>query len=124
MRQALDAFQQALDGDGDTITPDFQFHLLIAQATENRYFADLMSHLGSAIIPRTRINSARFAQEGRAVYLARVQREHEDIYGAILRQDAAAARTAMRTHLGNSRERLRRAHRTSKERHPDLAVGH
>ena len=55
MRQALDAFQQALDGDGDTITPDFQFHLLIAQATENRYFADLMSHLGSAIIPRTRI---------------------------------------------------------------------
>ena len=74
MRQALDAFQQALDGDGDTITPDFQFHLLIAQATENRYFADLMSHLGSAIIPRTRINSARFAQEGRAVYLARVQR--------------------------------------------------
>ena len=92
MRQALDAFQQALDGDGDTITPDFQFHLLIAQATENRYFADLMSHLGSAIIPRTRINSARFAQEGRAVYLARVQREHEDIYGAILRQDAEAAR--------------------------------
>ena len=71
MRQALDAFQQALDGDGDTITPDFQFHLLIAQATENRYFADLMSHLGSAIIPRTRINSARFAQEGRAVYGAR-----------------------------------------------------
>ena len=109
MRQALDAFQQALDGDGDTITPDFQFHLLIAQATENRYFADLMSHLGSAIIPRTRINSARFAQEGRAVYLARVQREHEDIYGAILRQDAEAARAAMRTHLGNSRERLRRA---------------
>ncbi|MNT10766.1 FCD domain protein [compost metagenome] len=67
-----------------------------------------MSHLGSAIIPRTRINSAKFAQEDRAAYLARVNLEHEDIYSAILRQDAEAARAAMRTHLSNSRERLRR----------------
>lgn len=51
MRRALDAFKAALDSGGDTITPDFQFHLLVSQATDNRYFADLMSHLGSAIIP-------------------------------------------------------------------------
>ncbi|CAB3865539.1 FadR/GntR family transcriptional regulator [Achromobacter anxifer] len=109
MRRALDAFRSALDTSGDTVTPDFQFHLLVAQATGNRYFADLMSHLGSAIIPRTRINSAKFAHEDRAAYLERVNLEHEDIYGAILRQDAEAARAAMRTHLSNSRERLRRA---------------
>ncbi len=109
MRRALDAFRGALDSGGDTVTPDFQFHLLVAQATGNRYFADLMSHLGSAIIPRTRINSAKFAHEDRAAYLARVNLEHEDIYGAILRQDAEAARAALRTHLSNSRERLRRA---------------
>ena len=42
-------------------------------------------------------------------YLARVNLEHEDIYSAILRQDAEGARAAMRTHLSNSRERLRRA---------------
>ena len=109
MRRALDAFKGALDGGGDTVTPDFQFHLLIAQATDNRYFADLMSHLGAAIIPRTRINSAKFAHEDRAAYLARVNLEHEDIYNAVLRQDAEGARAAMRTHLSNSRERLRRA---------------
>lgn len=109
MRRALDAFKGALESGGDTVTPDFQFHLLIAQSTDNRYFADLMSHLGSAIIPRTRINSAKFAHEDRSAYLARVNLEHEDIYGAILRQDAEAARAAMRTHLSNSRERLRRA---------------
>lgn len=108
MRRALDAFKSALDTGGDTITPDFQFHLLISQATDNRYFADLMSHLGSAIIPRTRINSAKFAHEDRPAYLARVNLEHEDIYSAIVRQDAEAARAAMRTHLSNSRERLRR----------------
>ncbi|KAG0933592.1 hypothetical protein G6F31_016283 [Rhizopus arrhizus] len=71
MRRALDLFRSALETGGDTITPDFQFHLLVAQSTDNRYFADLMSHLGSAIIPRTRINSAKFAHEDRAAYLAR-----------------------------------------------------
>ena len=108
MRRALDAFKSALDSGGDTITPDFQFHLLVSQATDNRYFADLMSHLGSAIIPRTRINSAKFAHEDRPAYLARVNLEHEDIYSAIVRKDAEGARAAMRTHLSNSRERLRK----------------
>ena len=68
-----------------------------------------MSHLGSAAIPRTRINSARIAEEDREQYLARVNLEHEDIYNAIARQEPDAARAAMRTHLSNSRERLRRA---------------
>jgi DNA-binding FadR family transcriptional regulator len=109
MRRALEAFKSALENDGDTVSPEVQFQLLVARATDNRYFADLMSHLGSAIIPRTRINSAKFAHEDRAAYLARVNLEHEDIYSAIQRQDAEAARAAMRTHLSNSRERLRRA---------------
>ncbi|MDQ8030937.1 GntR family transcriptional regulator [Bordetella genomosp. 1] len=109
MRRALDEFKGCLSHGGDTVTPDFRFHLLVAQATDNRYFADLMSHLGSAIIPRTRINSARIAHEDREQYLARVNQEHEDIWQAIARQDPEAARAAMRMHLSNSRERLRRA---------------
>lgn len=109
MRVALDQFRAALAPGGDTVTPDFQFHLLVSQATQNKYFAELMSHLGAAIIPRTRINSAKLAHEDREQYLARVNLEHEDIYEAIRRQDAESARAAMRTHLSNSRERLRRA---------------
>lgn len=108
MRTALDSFKANLKDGGDTITPDFQFHLAVAQSTDNRYFTELMSHLGSAIIPRTRINSAKLVQEDRGQYLARVNQEHEDIYDAIVRQDADSARAAMRTHLSNSRERLRR----------------
>ena len=42
--------------------------------------------------------------------LARLSREHEEIYEAIARQDSDAARAAMRLHLTNSRERLRHAH--------------
>jgi DNA-binding FadR family transcriptional regulator len=108
MREALDQFRAALVPGGDTVTPDFQFHLLISQATDNKYFAGLLSQLGAAIIPRTRINSAKLADEDREQYLARVNLEHEGIYEAIRRQDAESARAAMRTHLSNSRERLRR----------------
>ena len=94
---------------GGTVEADVRFHLLIAEATENPYFVDILSHLGTTIIPRARLNSAQLLLDKPDSYLERVNREHEDIYDAILRQDAEAARAAMRTHLSNSRERLRRA---------------
>jgi GntR family transcriptional repressor for pyruvate dehydrogenase complex len=109
MRAALDAFEANVGGAGDAVSPDFRFHLAIANATGNRYFADIMSHLGSTLIPRTRINSSRVAREDLAQYLRRVNREHEEIYQAIARRDPESARAAMRIHLTNSRERLRRA---------------
>lgn len=109
MREALDSFLKAAHGT-DAVASDFQFHLQIAQATGNRYFTDIMTHLGTSIIPRTRLNSARIAHDDREHYLARLSREHEDIYEAIARQDSDAARAAMRLHLTNSRERLRQAH--------------
>ena len=82
----------------------------IAKATGNRHFADLMTYLGTMIIPRTRINTANNAPEGRLNYLRRVHGEHEYIYNAIRNQDVDAARAAMRTHLANSKDRLRKAH--------------
>ena len=109
LRVALDALQAAATSGGDTVAPDARFHLLIAQASGNRYFHDILSHLGSNIIPRARLNSAKLAQDEPAIYMERVNREHEDIYNAIARQDPESARAAMRTHLSNSRERLRRA---------------
>ncbi|MDE3738087.1 MULTISPECIES: FadR/GntR family transcriptional regulator [Pseudomonas] len=109
MREALDTFHKAAHRT-DAVASDFQFHLQIALATGNRYFTDIMTHLGTSIIPRTRLNSARIAHDDQQHYLARLSREHEEIYEAIARQDAEAARAAMRLHLTNSRERLRQAH--------------
>jgi DNA-binding FadR family transcriptional regulator len=113
MRRALDAFARSIDAPDDAVNPDFEFHLQIAAASGNPHFADLMRHLGTVIIPRTRLDTARFAREDRPEYLRRVGREHEDIYAAIARRDGDAARAAMRTHLSNSRERLRRAHESA-----------
>lgn len=109
LRAALDNFQRCAREGQPTVASDVQFHLLIAQASANRYFHDILSHLGTNIIPRARLNSARLGKDDPVVYMERVINEHEDIFNAIARQDPESARAAMRTHLSNSRERLRRA---------------
>ena len=109
LRETLDGFQAAARNGQETVDWDVKFHLMIAQASANRYFHDILSHLGTNIIPRSRVNSATLTQDDPAIYMDRVSREHEDIFNAISRQDPESARAAMRTHLGNSRERLRRA---------------
>ena len=114
MRQALDDFERNVAVAGDTVAPDFRFHLQIAQATGNPYFADIMSHLGTTIIPRTRITAIR-NYDRRGEYLSRVNREHEEIYAAIARRDPESARAAMRIHLTNSRERLRLAQEAAQQ---------
>lgn len=93
----------------ESVEADVKFHQLIAQATGNRYFVEILGDLGNAIIPRSRVNSAHLAQVDPTAFFERVNREHEDIFHAIERRDAEAARAAMRTHLSNSRERLRQA---------------
>jgi GntR family transcriptional regulator, transcriptional repressor for pyruvate dehydrogenase complex len=109
MRQALDAFQANMADGGDTVKPDFHFHLQIAYSTGNRYFADIMSHLGTNTIPRTRVNAIQDSTV-KMQYLRLVSDEHRSIFEAILRRDPEGSRAAMRAHLTSSRERLRRAH--------------
>ena len=109
MRRALDTFRERLASGGETITPDFQFHLAIAKATGNHYFSDILSHLGPSLIPRSRIPTNERQPEQRE-YLVRISNEHEDTYNAIVRHDSEAARAALRNHLGNSRERMRSAY--------------
>ncbi len=108
MQAALAAFELALANDSDAVPSDFDFHLEVARATGNRHFADLMRYLGTRIIPRTRLDTTHSASEGRLSYLRRVHNEHESIFNAIHHQDPDAARAAMRTHLSNSRDRLRK----------------
>ena len=116
MREVLDALRQSESHGGDAVASDFQFHLCIAEATGNTYFSDIMNHLGTSLIPRTRVNSASIADDDQKHYLERVNLEHEDIYDAIARGDSDAARAAMRLHLTNSRERLRRVHVSAEAR--------
>ena len=109
MQAQLDAFAEAIEADSDALPSDFQFHMEVARATGNRHFADLMNYLGTMIIPRARVNTPSSAPEGRLAYLRRVHGEHESIFSAIRNQDVDSARAAMRTHLANSKDRLKKS---------------
>jgi GntR family transcriptional regulator, transcriptional repressor for pyruvate dehydrogenase complex len=86
MRAALDDFARHLAAVGETVAPDFRFHLAIAQATGNRYFSDMMGQLGSAVIPKTRVSASWLTVEHRAQHLMKVNQEHQDIFAAIERR--------------------------------------
>jgi DNA-binding FadR family transcriptional regulator len=113
MRAALNAIETTSRMGGDSVAADLQFHISVAQATGNRYFVDILTQMGTALIPRNRIDSAGIAHADPKAYVALVNLEHESILDAISRHDADAARAAMRMHLSNSRERLRRANETA-----------
>ena len=109
MRQAVATFEEGVARGEKSVEADYQFHLQIALATHNKYFEDFYRHLGTSTIPRTRLDTSRFSPEPGQSYLMRTNREHENILDAIARQDPQAASAAMRMHLTNSRERLKRA---------------
>ncbi len=108
MRLALATFEIAVEKGMDAVGADFYFHREVARATQNHHFMDLLQSLGTAVIPRGRLANPLFMSPERQAYLRRVNLEHESIYNAIAEQDVEAARAAMRTHLSNSRDRLKR----------------
>lgn len=107
MRKALDGYQASLGNSERCAEEDARFHRLIAEATDNTSFTEIMKHLGDAMIPRTRLH----AVEHEGVDLARLghiaNQEHEAIFNAINRQDPDAARAAMWLHLTNSLDRFK-----------------
>lgn len=115
LQQVNAAFLAALAKGESNTTHDFRFHQLIAESTGNRYFKDFIAHLGKTLIPRNRLRRMRLSKEAQASLLIRLEQEHRDICNAIDRQDADAARTAMRMHLINSRLRLQHLLEQEKE---------
>jgi GntR family transcriptional repressor for pyruvate dehydrogenase complex len=108
IRRAIEAFSLAVQEGRHAVDADLGFHSALAQATGNPHFKALLTAIGSQGIPRSRLAKQDPLDAGRLAYLQRVQQEHEAIYNAIEAQDPEAARAAMRTHLSNSRDRLRR----------------
>jgi GntR family transcriptional regulator, transcriptional repressor for pyruvate dehydrogenase complex len=109
LQTALASFEQAVSRGEDAAQADFQFHHAIAAATQNSRFVEFMNALGTHAIPRARLNRIADDDAEKVAYLHRVQLEHESILAAIKNRDVEAARAAARTHLSNSRERLKRA---------------
>jgi len=109
IEEALKRFEHASDTSG-SIVSDFQFHLQIAQASNNRYFADIITHFGTSMFPRARLDTVAIARLDRQQKHERLVREHAHIFEAVARCDYDASRAAMRIHLANSRARVVKAH--------------
>jgi DNA-binding FadR family transcriptional regulator len=105
MREALDTANAVETTDDESAQVDFRFHLLIAQCTGNSFFIDAMAHVGNTLIAVVQQAGPVVTNENRALLV----REREQIYAALARRDAEAARASMRLHLINMLQRVRGA---------------
>ncbi|WP_044292707.1 FadR/GntR family transcriptional regulator, partial [Pseudomonas amygdali] len=91
IRQALDELHRCARLGHDTMKADFEFHRQISLCTANSFFTDVMSQLGSSILPRTRSGfgniTSLHAEDDPVIQ----QREQETIFDAIVHQDRDAA---------------------------------
>ncbi len=109
MREALAEMQAAITRGEDAVQSDMKFHRSMAEAAGNPHFLKLFNYVGELLIPRARLQSIKLDAVPMQEYLARIQREHEQICYAIEKQDPEAARAALRMHLSESKSRLQRS---------------
>ncbi len=96
--------QRIRDGQ-PTVEADFEFHMAIAAATNNRFYLDVLRHFGLRAIPRSQFPTLPDASD--IAYLEKVHAEHGAILEAIADQDPERARQAMRAHMAASQRRYR-----------------
>jgi GntR family transcriptional regulator, transcriptional repressor for pyruvate dehydrogenase complex len=104
IKTALSLLRDATNRQAHRADADFMFHLSIAQASANPYFATAMQALEEHIAVGMRLHglSLRRTSDG----LAHVLVEHTAIYEAIGSGDDELAGSLMETHLAGSRDRL------------------
>ena len=107
LRQALADFTDSVEHPAHAMKADFEFHKAVAAASGNPFYTDCLASLGQTMIamPRTRLMTGveHYARD----HFEQVVHEHGSIFAAIADSDGAAASAAMRSHLANSRRRLR-----------------
>lgn len=102
---AFDRLGEMIERGENSINADFELHLTIVQATNNRHFIDVLTFLGQKTIPRSHL--FQVPENDAKAYLRRVHAEHGRIVKAISAQDAEGAREEMRQHLVGSYQRYR-----------------
>lgn len=85
---------------------DYDFHLKIAQGSDNAFMLAFLEYLRPLIVPHFRLEQIVW-DVGKEAYYAGIHVEHERIVTAIEARNPTAARTAMRRHLVNSLGRVR-----------------
>jgi len=105
MESALQGFEASLGNASVSMSCDYEFHLAVARATGNPYFAQAVQTFGPGMIamPRHRLDATDSIDSHR---LDSVAAEHRAIHEAIASGNPQLASAAMRLHLANSVKRL------------------
>ncbi len=104
VERALNLMREATHTSRHREDADFAFHLAIARASTNPYYATAMASLESHIAVGMQLHG--LSLKARADGLGHVFAEHQAIFEAIAQGDADTAATLMRAHLEHSRSRL------------------
>ena len=103
--EALQEMTDQFEKGNPTEKADFEFHRAIADATNNRRYAEFLEHLGDKTIPRAQLRRRPPEVEDQKNYKQKILAEHHRIFDAIAARDAETARQAMRDHLSQSQAR-------------------
>ncbi|MEF0941051.1 FadR/GntR family transcriptional regulator [Rhizobium sp. BR 362] len=104
--ERFEDIDRAMERGSATSEADFEFHLAIADATNNPRFREFLELTGKRAIPRSFLQD-QADEIASADYLAGIQAEHRRIAEAISDRDEHGAREAMRLHLKGSQQRYR-----------------
>ena len=107
IRQTVRALDRAVRAGGDGVEEDVLFHRAIADAARNPFLISTLDYLAQFLRGATRVTRANEAR--RADFMEQVLAEHAAIVDAIEAGDAAAARAAAASHMGNAIRRIEQA---------------
>ena len=107
IRQAITRLDKAVQGGGDGVDEDVQYHRAIADAARNPFLIGTLEYLGQFLRGATRVTRANEAR--RADFARQVRDEHEMIVQAIEAGDPVAARKAAAQHMDNAIGRIEQA---------------
>ena len=83
-------------------TADSQFHMAIARATRNDYYARFVEFLGVRLVPPSSLYLKYQPERSHDAYTHKVSDEHDAVLDAIVRMDIEKARHAARHHMQES----------------------
>ena len=105
IKNSLDDLKNALQTKELGVDADEQFHLAIAEATENQFFVStrtsMITHIQFGMNLTRNLSLTRTLER-----MQSVQDEHEAVYNAIQDKDPVRAQEKMRTHINNARLRV------------------
>lgn len=104
--KAHDAVAACVKAGENTREVDFEFHVAVAQATQNSRFPEFLMLIRDGIIPRAELGKSA-AGRIQVTKNPHLVQEHGAIVAAIMDGDSAAAEAAMKLHLDGSLRRYR-----------------